>query len=245
MTAHGAGARSASSPVPHGVLPPAAYEGATSAWRLLEEALLRFAERGYHGVSVRDVTGPVGVRAQSFYAHFASKEDLLYRLIDLGHSAHLAAVEDVLLAVDQSATEQLRAAVAAHVQFHIDYPLVAIVGNNELHALSAPRQAELFERRRQLGGLFIAIIERGIANGEFGCEEPWIPFSAIAGMVLRLGWWYRTPQLADLASTRDDYPRETLRHLQPAVADPERIVKEYAEIALRIVVAHPPTPPGS
>lgn len=222
---------------PRGLLPDAAYERAAGAWRLLEEALVQFAERGYHGVSVRDITGAVGMRAQSAYAHFSSKEDLLYALVDVGMVAHREAVRDVLLGNGTSATQQLRAAVEVHVRFHIRYPLLAIVGNNELHALSPGRQADVFERRRDIGVLFIAVIERGMANGEFACDDAWIPFSAIAGMTLRLGWWYRSPELASTSSTRDDYPRETSRYLSPALADPERMVQAYADIALRVVGA--------
>jgi AcrR family transcriptional regulator len=51
------------------------------------EALLRagvrlFAERGYHPVNVEDVLAAAGVSRATFYAHFASKEDLFTAIVD-------------------------------------------------------------------------------------------------------------------------------------------------------------------
>ena len=51
--------------------------------RLLDQARLAFAERGYEGVSVRrDVLGPAGVSNGSFYHQFDAKSDLLVAVLE-------------------------------------------------------------------------------------------------------------------------------------------------------------------
>src|SRR5579864_8578630 len=103
--------------------------------RLLEVALLTFGERGFHGVSVRELAAAAGIQPSSMYAHLASKEALLMELVMLGHEEHrdrLRAARD-LSAGDPM--ERIRALVRTHVGFHAEYPLLARVANRELHAL--------------------------------------------------------------------------------------------------------------
>jgi TetR/AcrR family transcriptional repressor of nem operon len=51
--------------------------------RLLDQARLAFAEKGYDGVSVqRDVLGPAGVSNGSFYHQFDAKSDLLVAVLE-------------------------------------------------------------------------------------------------------------------------------------------------------------------
>ena len=116
------------------VLPEAL--GKPGARPLLDAAVVAFAERGYHGVSVRDLTSAVGIQSASFYAHFPSKEALLAELMIGGHELHQAHVRDAILAVGADPVDQLRAAVRANVEFQATWPLMTIVCNSELHALS-------------------------------------------------------------------------------------------------------------
>jgi len=51
--------------------------------RILEAAIELFAQRGYTGVSVRDITKEVGVKESSLYNHFKNKEDVLNTILEL------------------------------------------------------------------------------------------------------------------------------------------------------------------
>ena len=61
------------------LLPPRAQADGTLR-RIQETALVLFAERGYHGVSMRELAAATGIRASSIYAHVAGKEpdDLVF-----------------------------------------------------------------------------------------------------------------------------------------------------------------------
>ena len=49
---------------------------------IIYEALTLFSNRGYEGVSMRDIASAVGIKAASLYNHFKSKEDIFNRIID-------------------------------------------------------------------------------------------------------------------------------------------------------------------
>ena len=48
---------------------------------ILHTALQLFSERGYDGVSMRDLATKVGIKAASIYNHFSSKEDIFNSLL--------------------------------------------------------------------------------------------------------------------------------------------------------------------
>ena len=49
---------------------------------ILLEALKLFADKGYEGVSVRDIAAEVGIRQSSLYKHFESKQDIFDTLVE-------------------------------------------------------------------------------------------------------------------------------------------------------------------
>lgn len=49
---------------------------------ILLKALNLFADKGYEGVSVRDIAAEVGIRQSSLYKHFGSKQDIFDTLVE-------------------------------------------------------------------------------------------------------------------------------------------------------------------
>jgi AcrR family transcriptional regulator len=206
--------------------------------RLLEAAVVALAERGYHGVSVRDLTAAVGIKAASFYAHFASKEALLAELMVLGHESHQACVRDAILGSGADPVDQLRAAVHANVAFQATYPLLTIVCNTELHALAPATRDRVIALRHNSGVLVAAVVDRGNAAGVFRCNDVWLALSAIAAMGVRVAWWYRPPGLAGTTSPLARYPEQAATWLPEGDYTVDAIADAYAEFALQIVGAH-------
>lgn len=204
-----------------------------SARALLEVGVTLFAERGYHGVSIRELTGSLDMTPASFYAHFASKEDLLYQLLLLGHERHQASVREAVLEAGTDPADQLREAIRANVLFHGTYPLMTIVGNTDLHALTPEHQTQIYGMRHQSGVLVASVLARGIESGAFSCQHPWLAMSAIAGMGVRVAWWFREEQ-STAPSPLSSYPREAMGWLDRSFSL-EEIADEYASYALKIV----------
>lgn len=193
-------------------LPPGATPPGTSG-RILNAALERFAELGFHGTSIRDIASDVGINSATLYAHFPSKEGILRELVMIG----ITELDKRLSrAVDEAdgAHDELAALVRADVQCHATYPLLAVVTNNELHALSGDAAVQAREFRRRLQSMAVEIVQRGIVTGEFRTFNPDLAVRAIADMVIRVGNWFDEEQ-----------------------QDVDAVATAYVDFALRIVDA--------
>ena len=211
-------------PGPPALLPPRATADGTHR-RLLEVALIAFGERGFHGVSVREIAGAAGIRASSVYAHLESKEQLLFQLMLTGHEEHHDQLRLALLESDAAPVEQVSRLTGAHVRFHATYPLLARVSNRELAALSAPSRQQVLDVRRHSEQLFVDVIERGVRLGVFDVAHPWLGLAAIGGMGIRVAeWWEQTG--ADAGPGRP---------VEPVHFDVEEVARAYALFAVRLL----------
>jgi AcrR family transcriptional regulator len=86
--------------------PPKTPKSARTRRRILELSGAMFVERGYHGVSLRDVAEAAGLTKSALYGHFRSKGQLLvevirWRLADREQSPeYLEALDDVGTSVE-------------------------------------------------------------------------------------------------------------------------------------------------
>jgi AcrR family transcriptional regulator len=181
---------------------------------VLETALRLFAERGYSGTSIRDVAAACGVQGPTIYSHYPSKEHVLAELVRIAHEEHLRRIRAALLDSQPDPRAQVRAWVSAHVRFHTDFPMLAVVGNSELHMLTV-LGAPIFQLRKQAEQLLMDIADRGFERGLFKVPHPWLSVAAIGGMGLRVAFWY-SPEAGIPA---------------------DMVVESYTEFALRILGA--------
>jgi AcrR family transcriptional regulator len=151
---------------------------------------VRFADRGYHGVSVREIADACGIKASSIYAHLPSKERLLYDLVVMAHEEHRDGLRGALLGAGSDPVEQLRALVSAHVRYHAEYSLLATVGNNEMRALSPEHAAEIQAIRDDDLRQFIDVIDRGVRLGVFHCPDPFLATAVIGAAGIRVAVWF-------------------------------------------------------
>ena len=102
-----------------------------SAWsrqpvvaRIEDVASSLFRERGYAGTSVRDIARAVDIQGASLYAHVASKQDVLWTIVERMASRFEHAADDALQSVQvgpaADAATQLAALVRAHVEVLTD-----------------------------------------------------------------------------------------------------------------------------
>jgi AcrR family transcriptional regulator len=195
------------------ILPPETTTDGTLR-RIQEEALIRFADRGFHGVSVREIAEAVGVRPASIYAHFRSKEDLLHGLIELGHRVHTQALRGALLNAGSDPAEQLRSLMHAHVEVHARFAMLATVANNELAMLSSELREDIITMRLDSQRMFTEVVERGVAMGRFLVTDVWLAVAAMGAMGLRVSAWFAAdgPYTVDeVAETYAQYALKLVR----------------------------------
>lgn len=170
---------------------PAGSLPSGTAGRILEVGLVLFARQGFFGSSIRDIGRALGLKPANLYDHFPSKEHLLAELVRLGHDEHLRALQRALLVADPGPVGQVRALVTAHVRLHAEYAMLAVVANNEMHALSPALVAPALGLRKQAEGLLLDVVARGIEAGVFETPDAFLAGAAIGGMGMRVAHWFR------------------------------------------------------
>lgn len=183
---------------------------------VLETALRLFAERGYSGTSIRDIAAGCGLQGPTIYSHYPSKEHVLAELVRFAHDEHLRRVRTALLDSQPDPRAQVRAYVRAHVRFHTDFPMLAVVGNSELHMLSPALANPIFQVRRQSEQTLSEVVQRGIDRGVFRVPHAWLAVAAIGGMGLRVAFWFSPEAGIPAAQAADTYAEFALRILGAA-----------------------------
>ncbi|MFE3451862.1 TetR/AcrR family transcriptional regulator [Nonomuraea sp. NPDC059194] len=183
--------------------------------RILREALLLFAERGFHGTSIRDLAEACEIRSSTLYSHYPAKENVLAELVRIGHEEHHRRLLEAASEGPADPESRLRRVVRAHVLAHAEFPMLAVVANNELHALSPELAGPALMLRADGRQLLIDILNEGITEGVFDVPDAFLAVTAISGMGMRVANWYDSAM-----------PYE-----------PEEVADTYAEFALRITRA--------
>ena len=199
-------------------LPPRpATEGTRG--RILLAGLGLFAEHGFHAASIRDIAAEAAVQSASLYAHFPSKEAILAELVLAGHEEHHTRLVTALLQSRTDPRDRLAALVRAHVRAHTDYPMLAVVASNEMHALSPAAAAPAAAVRRRSEAMLAGVLAMGHQQGVFDLVHPEATAAAIGSMGIRVASWYPSPQ---------------------AGLTPAQLADVYASLALRMAGAGQP-----
>jgi AcrR family transcriptional regulator len=157
---------------------------------ILAEAAKLFKDRGYSGTSMRDLAGQVGMEAASMYNHIKSKDELLdticFRISDT-YISQLAAIE----ATPSSYGDKIRALVRLHIGLMMEDSAAVSVANHDWKYLPEPRLTEFKEARKSYERGFAALIEQGIAAGEFRPVNVSVALFTVLSAVRWVELWYR------------------------------------------------------
>lgn len=91
--------------------------------RILDRTAHLLRDKGFHGTSMRDIAGAVGMLPGSLYCHFESKENLLVAVYAQGVRRLGEAVDEALAAAAAAGSgpwQRLEAACVAHLQALLD-----------------------------------------------------------------------------------------------------------------------------
>jgi TetR/AcrR family transcriptional regulator, cholesterol catabolism regulator len=158
--------------------------------RILEEAVVLFAERGYDACTMRDLGGAVGIKAPALYNHFSSKEEILYKALQFTLASFYTGVVGPLEAEDPG--DALRGLVDRYIEFQLRNPDLAranetLLGSRTLdRCLPMPQRDEIVSALRA----FFEVIEGlvGAVNSELDVR---VASFAIVAMCDRVCAWFR------------------------------------------------------
>lgn len=135
--------------------------------QIVRTAAELFGERGYGAVSLEDVAERLDLTKGSLYYYFASKDELVTAAIETLGDTWTSRLETLAGSNGGPAAQRLRALLREHVTIAVrDYP-AALRLFLEPRAWPSAQAERIKQLRRRHDGVFRAVIEDGLAAGEF------------------------------------------------------------------------------
>jgi AcrR family transcriptional regulator len=158
---------------------------------ILEAAMALFAERGFEKTRIVDIAQRAGVSHGTVGLYFPTKEALLRGVIELMAEPQMDEVERLIDGFEGTTAELLEALGLFWWQHCQEENVAAFVRVVEAELGNFPELAETYRTRvyDPVIRLFVRIIERGVARGEYRCDDP-VPYAELGfgGLGHMLDW---------------------------------------------------------
>lgn len=174
-----------------------------------------FRERGYAATSIRDIARELDIQGASVYAHVASKEDVLWAIVDRTATRFERTAE----AIDAAPTPapdpvaRMSALVRGHVRVIAEDVGAASVFISEWRALTGERRHAILARRDIYESRFRDAIADGVATGDFAMTDPAVAAAYLLAALNGIATWYRPDGRLAAERIADHYVDLALRTL--------------------------------
>ena len=154
---------------------------------ILRTASQVFAQHGFEGTSMRDISRASGVSLAGLYYYFDSKQHLLYLIQSTTFTFVLESLRSRLLGVHEPA-ERLHFLVLNHIEYFLSHPNEMKVLSHEEDALGDPYREKVQAIKRRYYALareiFDSLASEGLAPG----IHPRVAVLSLFGM---MNWTYK------------------------------------------------------
>ncbi|MGY1746559.1 TetR/AcrR family transcriptional regulator [Blastococcus sp. SYSU D00695] len=186
---------------------------------LLQTALSRFTEHGYHGTTIRQLAAGAGLSVPGLYHHHPSKQALLVAIVQAAMEDLWWRSEAALAEAGEDLTRRLDLLVECLVVFHAHRRDLAFIAITEIRSLEAEARARHIAARDRQQRLMDDLVHSGVEHGVFSTPHPREASRAIATMLTGVSQWYQhggglTPQ--ELAARYRTMVRMTVGAAPPA-----------------------------
>jgi AcrR family transcriptional regulator len=171
--------------------------------QILRASAQVFAEKGYDGASIRDVSRASGISLSGLYYYVKSKQEILYLIQIYTFRTILARLERRLASLSDPG-DRLRALVQNHLDYFLRHPHEMKVLSRDDEALQGSYAREVGDIKRRYYttalGIFEELREAGVARRMNGR----VAVLSLFGMMNWAPTWYRPnvdPQAGALAET--------------------------------------------
>lgn len=193
---------------------------------LLRSATEAVCELGLHGASIDLIASRAGYTKGAFYAHFASKEELLLVMLDEHFAAEIERLDSVLEGAGEPVEEARRAAAGFLAQVDGDPQWRRLYQEFALHAARNDAfRRELALRHRELRARMASIFERWA--GAIGVV-PTVPAADVAAMTSCMADGFLQSRLIDPELDAELYATMFEVFLRGLLAMPEKAAEEEA-----------------
>jgi AcrR family transcriptional regulator len=167
--------------------PPTPRDSEAKLQHILVHAAQIFAEEGFEGTSMRDISRVTGVSLSGLYYYFESKQRLLYLIQYNTFTFIMEQLLSRLYAVHEPAA-RLRVLVQNHIEYFLSHPNEMKVLAHEEEALAPPLRDEVAAIKRRYYALAREIFDGLAAQGLAPGVQPRVAILSLFGM---MNWVYK------------------------------------------------------
>jgi AcrR family transcriptional regulator len=172
---------------------------------VIDSAAELFAERGYDGTSISELTAATGLAAGGLYHYIEAKDDLLIAICDELLEPLLSRAREIV-AAEGPPIEQLRELVEAWVAHVVAHRHHMLVFTQERQAIERqPRWRRVRSQRKAFEKILDEALARGEADGSMTFADRRLSLLALLGMVNYTPQWVRPGGRLSAAGIAEGY----------------------------------------
>ncbi len=157
---------------------------------ITQAAIDLFFKKGYYATSISEIARACGIQKASIYYHFASKEDLLFTIMQDTMAALTAYLRSNLEKVS-GIEKRMRRAVSCHVHFHLEHQKETFIASSELRGLGKRNYLRIVAMRDEYEKIFQELIAAGTCQGAFTAGDVKILSYAILTLCTAGAFWFK------------------------------------------------------
>jgi TetR/AcrR family transcriptional regulator, cholesterol catabolism regulator len=192
---------------------------------ILRHSAQIFAEQGFEGASIRDISRATGISLSGLYYYFESKQKLLYLIQKHAFTSILSRLQ-LRLAATAAPQERLNLFVQNHLEYFLSHPAEMKVLSHEEDALEEPYKKEIAVIKRRYYTFAREIFDDLAAPESVSELNPRIAVLSLYGMMNWVYKWHNPkvdPRADELAGTISEiFLRGVLHGCDRARAEQDR-----------------------
>ncbi|HEY8559845.1 MAG TPA: TetR/AcrR family transcriptional regulator [Pyrinomonadaceae bacterium] len=150
-----------------------------------------FVERGVESTSLSDIATALNMTKAGLYYYFESKQELLYRIVELGLDNVKDEVLDPARKIEEP-EERLRFIIYNHARLAAEGNHAVIIVSHEMNSLSFAQRETIVKRRREYFEFVRETLVEIRADEKLNDIDLTTATFTLFGMILWLSRWYRS-----------------------------------------------------
>ena len=157
--------------------------------RIINEATILFAEKGYHTTTLDEVATKMGVTKAALYYYFRNKEAIIRAIMRKSLDRMNKAIS--LSKSKLSPKDKLHKFIAYLVEFNADGAELTKILFEQTHALPKRTRDSIKRKKKEVDKALQNILHEGVEDGSFAIDDVKIVSYAILGLCIWTYRWYR------------------------------------------------------
>ncbi len=171
---------------------------------IFREAARLFREKGYSGTTLRGLADRAGVKGGSIYHHYASKQEILYIIMEYTMTNLIHKVQAAIKEENDPLT-RLKKAIMFHIEYHTIDTDETYVADAELRSLEPENHKKIVTMRDSYEMIYREILREAHDAGIIHVKNLKLASRALLQMCTGISYWYRPDGKLSISEIAEEY----------------------------------------